>query len=100
MNIADIVGPVDIYSAAVAIAFGVGVTVLATTSVAKYQSRRKADQSFELEKLRLQNADSDSARQSDVGREVKLGQIAANRQVEIARIEGGMIDVKKSNPDD
>lgn len=39
------------------------------------------------------------ARNQDVNREVALGKIAANRQVEIARIEGGMVDVKKSNPD-
>ena len=99
MTIASMIGPVDFYSAATAIAFAGGFTVIVSTQIAKYQNRRTTDQSFELEKLKLRNADTADARNQDVNREVELGKIAANRQVEIARIEGGMVDVKKSNPD-
>jgi len=97
MNIAEIVGPVDGFSAGVAIAGLVGATIIGTTLIARFQTRRSMDQSFELEKLKLRNADAEMTRRSDVERETKLGQIAANRQVEIARIEGGMVDVKAAN---
>jgi len=100
MNIAEIVGPVDGFSAGVVVAALVGATIIGTTLIARFQTRRSADQSFELEKLKLRNADAESARQKDVEREVKLGQIAANRQVEIARIEGGMIDLKNTGSKD
>lgn len=99
MNIADVIGPVDIYSAGVAVAFTGGATVTMSILLARFQTRRKTDQEFELEKIKLSNQEAVNARASGVDREVKLGQIAANRQVEIARIEGGMIDLKKSNPD-
>jgi hypothetical protein len=98
MTIASIIGQVDVYSACVAVVALGGATIVATAQIAKYQNRRKTDQQFELEKLKLHNADAESARTSDVNREVKLGQIAANRQVEIARIEGGMVDVKNIQP--
>lgn len=94
MNIADMIGPVDVYSAGVAIAFAVGATITTTTLIARYQSKRETDQKFELEKIKLINDDAEKARQSDVNREIGLGKIAANRQVEIARIEGGMLDVQ------
>lgn len=101
MNIQDIIGPVDVYSAAVAIATGVGVTIITTTALAR-TPRRKLDLDYELEKIKLANADADRARQSDVEREVKLGKIAADKQVQVARIESGMVDVKavRSSPDE
>lgn len=98
MTIAGIIGPVDIYSAAVATVMAAGGTVVVTTLIARYQTRRKTDQQFELERLKLHNADAESARINDVNREVRLGQIAATRQVDIARIEGGMIDLKSAQP--
>jgi len=101
MNIQDIIGPVDVFSAAVAIATGVGVTIITTTALAR-TPRRKLDLDYQLEKIKLANADAANARNWDVEREVKLGKIAADKQVEVARIENGMIDVKnaRSNRDD
>lgn len=92
LDVASIVGSVDVFSAAVAIAFGGGITIMATTALAR-TPRRKLDLDFELEKIKLDNADRSAQRNSDVEREVKLGQIAANKQVEVARIENGMVDV-------
>lgn len=92
MNIADIVGPVDVFSAAVAIAFGGGATIMITTALAR-TPRRKLDLDFEVEKIRLENSDKASARDSDVNREVNLGKIIANKEVEVKRIENHMVDL-------
>jgi len=103
MNIQDIIGPVDVFSAAVAIATGVGVTIITTTALAR-TPRRKLDLDYQLEKIKLANADNANLRSNDVQREVELGKIASKQIVEVARIENGMIDVEnarsRSNPDD
>jgi hypothetical protein len=103
MNIQDIIGPVDVFSAAVAIATGAGATIIATTALAR-TPRRKLDLDFELEQIKLRNADAANARDKNVQREVELGKIASKQIVEVARIESGMIDVEnvrsRSNPDD
>lgn len=101
MNIQDIIGPVDVFSAAVAIATGVGITIVTTTALAR-TPRRKMDLDYQLELTKLANADKQNARTAEVEREVKLGKIAADKQVEVTRIENGMLDVKstRSNPDD
>lgn len=92
MNIADIVGPVDVFSAAVVIGFGAAVTIMVVTGLAR-TPRKKMEFEFELAKMK-QNHDADSAKQQhEVNREVKLGQIAANKQIEVSRIENGMVDV-------
>lgn len=93
MNIQDIIGPVDVFSAAVAIAAGVGTTIIVTTALAR-MPRRKMELDFQLQKITLGNADAANARSNNVEREVKLGQIVANKEVEVARIENGMIDVE------
>lgn len=100
MNIQDIIGPVDVFSAAVAIATGAGATIIVTTALAR-TPRRKLDLDFQLEKIKLANADNANERSFDVDREVQLGKIAANKQIEVARIESGMVDVKstRSNSD-
>lgn len=101
MNVAEIIGQVDVYSASVAIAFAAGATVTSSILLSRFQTRRNTDQQFELEKIKLSNAEASNVRAFEVDREVKLGQIASSRQIEIARIESGMLDVKstRSNPD-
>lgn len=94
MSVADIVGTVDAYSAATAVAFAAGLTVVATSAIVRWQNSSKLRMDFEVEKLKLSNADAANARNWDVDREVKLGQIAANKQIEVTRIESGMVDVK------
>jgi len=98
MNIQDIIGPVDVYSAAVAIGFGLAITVITTTALARTPKRQR-EINFDLERLRLANTDAANARSFDVDREVKLGQIAANKQIEVARIESGMVDLKANRGD-
>lgn len=95
MTIASLIGQVDMYSAGVAVAFAAGATVFATTLVARHETRRKTDQQFELEQLRLRNSDAENTRRADIDREIQLGKIAANRQIEIARIEGDTIQHAK-----
>lgn len=91
-TIAGIIGPVDVYSAAVAIALGAGATIMVTTALAR-TPRRKLDLDYEVQKITMANADRDAARKSDVSREVQLGKIAADKQVEVSRIEHGMVDL-------
>lgn len=55
---------------------------------------------FELAKIQRENAQALALKNADIDREVKLGKIAANRQVEVARIESGMVDVKAAKSGD
>lgn len=99
MNIAEIVGPVDVYSAAVAIGVGAGITIMTVTALAR-QPRRKMELEFQLADMKQKQSHAETLQKIDVERETALGKIAANKAVEVARIENGMIDVKTRRAED
>jgi hypothetical protein len=94
MTIASLIGQVDVYSAGVAIAFAVGATVVSTSLVVRYQSGKKRDQDFEIEKLKLANAREATAQAKNVERDIALGNIASKAEVEFKRIEHGGVEAK------
>lgn len=96
MTIADMIGQVDIFSAAVAIGFMGGVTIMATTALAR-QPRKKMEFEYRLADMKQHQEHESDLKRIDVERETALGKIAANKQVEITRIENGMLDVKTSS---
>lgn len=100
MTIASMIGEVNMYSAGVAVAFAAGATVVSSMLVARYQSGKKRDQDFEIAKITLENNRLVNEHAKNVEREVALGKVASGRDIEIKRIESGMIDVKSVQPSD
>jgi hypothetical protein len=95
MNIQDMIGPVDVYSAAVLVAFGAGATIIVTTALAR-TPRKKMEFEFQLANMKQQQEHDQQLKRIDVEHERDLGKIAANKQIEITRIESGMIDVRQA----
>jgi hypothetical protein len=95
MTLADMIGQVDVYSAAVALGVGAGVTIIATTALAR-APRKKLEMDFELARLKQSQEHAERTQANDISREKELAKIASGREIEFKRIENGMIDVQPS----
>ena len=89
-----LVGNVDVPAAGVLIAMFVAMAIVATTFLTLYSSKQETANKFELAKM-AQSAGT--ARQDQLDRlqhEKDLAQIAMKREVEIKRIDSGLVDLK------
>lgn len=93
MTIQSIIGNVDIFSAAVAIAIGGGLTIIVTTALMR-QSPKKLEYDYKLAHLAQEHRHAEQVQNNDIAREKALAQIASTREIEFKRIDSGMIDVK------
>lgn len=92
--LSSLVGNVDVPAAGVLIAMFVAMAIVATTFLTLYSSKQETANKFELAKMA-----QDAERQVSLARENRehekdLAKIAANREVEIRRIDSGMIDLQ------
>ena len=62
-----------------------------TSLVVKQRSRLLLDQEFDLTKIRLQNEDEASKRQTDAKRDYELARMASEREIEFKRIDTNLI---------
>ena len=100
MNIASVIGPVDVFSAFVAVAIILGSTIFATAMTIKWQNRHKIDQDFELARYRIEVDAQNIRRAADKVHETELAKLAMEKDIQIRRIETGMIDVKAAKHHD
>lgn len=96
MTIADMIGNVDVFSAAVALGIGGGVTIIAVTGLAR-TPRRKLDMDFRLAEMKQQLDHKEQTQNNEISREKALAEIASRSEVEIRRIDSGMIELKTNN---
>jgi hypothetical protein len=89
--LSEIVGPVDLNSAAVLCVAFVCLSVVAVSLAVKRRSRLVLDQEFELAKIRLRNEDEASKRQTDAKRDYELARTASEREIEFKRIDTNLI---------
>lgn len=88
--LSQIVGPVDFNSAAVLCVAFICLSVVASLVVTR-RSRLLLDQEFDLAKIRLQNEDEASKRQTDAKRDYELARTASEREIEFKRIDANLI---------
>jgi hypothetical protein len=72
------VGPVDVPAAFVLVAAFGGIAIIVTAFIAKYQGKDKADQEFELSKLRIASEERQAIYRAETDRTHKLKQIEQN----------------------
>jgi hypothetical protein len=92
MDISSVIGPVDVFQAAVAIGLGIGGTIVVTTALAR-TPRKKLEMDYKLALIKQEQDLSIVTQRQDIDREVRLGQIIANKEVEVKRIENHMVDL-------
>ncbi|WP_425908871.1 hypothetical protein [Nitrobacter sp. TKz-YC02] len=88
--LSQVVGPVDFNSAAVLCVAFICLSVVASLVVTR-RNRLALDQEFELAKIRLQNEDEASKRQTDAKRDYELARMASEREIEFKRIDTNLI---------
>jgi hypothetical protein len=88
--LSQIVGPVDFNSAAVLCVAFICLSVVVSLAVTR-RSRLLLDQEFDLAKIRLQNEDEASKRQTDAKRDYELARMASEREIEFKRIDTNLI---------
>jgi hypothetical protein len=99
MNIAEIVGPVDVYGAVVSIGIGASFTILGVTAMSR-TSNRKRNHDFELAKLQAKYAHDATVHNVEEQTKRELAGLAMKREIEFKRIDSGMIDVKVNGKPD
>jgi hypothetical protein len=72
------VGNVDVSAAAVLVALGGGITIIATAFIAKYQSADAAEHAFKLEKMKIEAETQKSMYQVETDRVYKTKQLEQN----------------------
>jgi hypothetical protein len=92
MDISSVIGPVDVFQAAVAIGLGISATIVVTTALAR-TSGKKLEMDYKLALIKQEQELAVVTQRQDIDREVKLGQIIANKEVEVKRIENHMVDL-------
>lgn len=99
MNIASIIGPVDAYSAFVFIAAAAGSTITATALIVKRENRRRLENEFALEQMRItKNAEALRAQQELVHKK-EIALITANRDVKFKEVDSGLIELNPNKRD-
>ena len=88
--LSQIVGPVDFNSAAVLCVAFICLSVVASLVVTR-RNRLALDQEFDLARIRLQNENEASKRQTDAKRDYELARMASEREIEFKRIDTNLI---------
>ena len=81
-----IVGDVDLYSGAVLVAMAIGAAVFCTTWIAQRRSRTEIANDFALAKMRHEDQTK-----------LEMAKIADRRDVELKKIESGLITSHRSD---
>lgn len=89
-----IVGNVDWNAAAVLCVFFIGLSIVVTSVIAKRRSKQELTMQFEVDKQKLKNADDESKRNCQRQLEYDLSKLAVEKDVQIRRIETGLIEGK------
>lgn len=90
--LSSIVGPVDAYSAFVLCILSICVATVIVSVIAKYQTRQRTDQQYAIDRMRLEIADQENARNIAMSEKVQLAQIASKQVIEIRRLEGNVLE--------
>lgn len=89
-----ILGSTEAYPALAFVALMFGFTVVTTSLIVKRRSATELHNEFELKKLEFRLNDEKTKRQTALDRDISLGKIAANREIEFKRIDTeGVINV-------
>ncbi len=96
MSINDIIGPVSIQAATIVIAAAGSITAIAIALIVR-RSKREVAQDFELAKMRLENEAANVSAKYEAETKLGLAKIATNKEIEVARIDKHIIDVKPNN---
>lgn len=86
-----IIGNVDQNSAAVLIVLGICACVIVTSWIVRRRSRVDIEHDFELAKMKQRDAQAIAEGSQRSAHELQLAKIGSNRDIEMKRIEGGMI---------
>lgn len=88
------VGAVDLPAAAVLIAISIAVAVVMTTFLSVHTGKQQRSYDFELAKMtkEMEHQSRETSLKNDL--EKDLARVASNREVEIRRIESGLVDLK------
>ena len=82
-----LVGNVDVPAAAVLVAMFIGIGIVSTVGIAQHMSER----AYQVKMRELENSDAQAERNVALQRDIELGKIASNREIEFKRIDTNMI---------
>lgn len=88
------VGVVDVPAAGVLIAMFVAAAIVATTFLTLYSSKQETANKFELAKMAQSASIAQQDQANRLEHEKELAKIAANREIEVRRIDTGMLDLQ------
>lgn len=91
----QIVGTVDWNSAAVLMVLFITLCIVSTAGIAKRRSRRELQMQFEIDKLKLLNADKENERVNQRQHEIEMTKLAFDKDVQYKRIDSGLIEGTK-----
>lgn len=86
------VGQVDVPAAAVLVAIVIGTGIGFASFIVVYKSKQEVHNKFELAKMAQQAETQIKLQDSKLNQETALAKIAANREVEVRRIDTGMLE--------
>lgn len=94
MNIASIIGPVDPYSAVVAVVIFGGMTIFSTALVVKRQNRHKLDNDLKLAMFNTEKNVETSKYVADTEKAKYIAKTNADRDVKFKEYEQGLLEMK------
>lgn len=94
--LSSIVGPVDLFSASVLMTLFVCVGIAATTYIGKYRKKEELKMQFEVDMQKLRNEDAQAERNNQRSLEVELAKYSMDRDVQIRRIDTGLVEATKN----
>lgn len=86
-----IVGPVDMFAAAVLVALFISGGIFFTSWITTRRSRQSVDNDFYLAKLKEANAQALAVHRDDNVKEVRFAELALKKEIEWKRIDANMI---------
>lgn len=96
----NIVGNIDTPAAAFLIAMVVCAAIVITVFLTMYTSKEDAKNKLTLAKLEAERTREIGLLSENHHHELNLAKVAANREVEVRRIDSGMLDLKVTRPND
>lgn len=71
-----------------------GICVIVTAMIVKRRTTLEINNEFEIEKMRVEASDKKDTRDSSIRRDLELGKLAMQREIEFKRIDSGMVDAQ------
>lgn len=90
--LAQIVGNVDVNSAAVLIVLWIATGAAVVAFIVNYRSKQRLQLQYEIDRQKLANEDAANKRESDRQQTVSLAKLATEKDVQFRRIETGLIE--------